>query len=129
MGHGNYKTIPKTWGRAMAFQVLLSAALLAGATAQARAQSKFFLGEGNAPCGSWTTERKANSTDGKQLSAWARGYVSGANVMQKFKDNIFAKNTAELNAMMSWLDEYCRAHPSENLVVATDQLVKTLIER
>jgi hypothetical protein len=34
-----------------------------------------------------------------------------------------------LEAETGWLDEYCRAHPSENHVVATDQLVKTLIER
>ncbi len=56
-------------------------------------------------------------------------YVSGANVMQNFKDNIFAKTTAEMDLMARYIDQYCLEHPADSVVVATDKLVKELIAR
>jgi hypothetical protein len=64
-----------------------------------------------------------------QMSSWLRGYVSGANVMQNFKGNIFAKTRAEMDLMARYIDHYCLEHPADSVVVATDKLVKELIAR
>jgi len=47
--------------------------------------------------------------------------------MQNYKVNIFTATTADMDAMDKWINDYCRAHPLDKLVVAADSLVKTLI--
>ena len=110
-------------------RALTLVALLIGATAPASAQNKLSWGEGSAPCSDWTKEHKANSAVSMQMSSWLRGYVSGANVMQNFKGNIFAKTRAEMDLMARYIDQYCLEHPADSVVVATDKLVKELIAR
>jgi len=106
---------------------LLAVAVLVSGSFQAWSQTKNHWGEGNAPCSEWTKERSAKTVVGTQLAAWLRGYVSGANVMQNYKVNIFTATTADMDAMDRWINDYCRAHPLDKLVVAADSLVKKLI--
>jgi hypothetical protein len=106
---------------------MLAAAMLLAGTIHASSQTKNHWGEGNAPCADWTKERGAHTVLGTQLGAWVRGYVSGANVMQNHRDNLFQVTNADMDAMEGWINDYCLAHPQDKLVVAADLLVKTLM--
>jgi hypothetical protein len=106
---------------------ILAAVMIAGGSLQASSQTKNYWGEGNALCSEWTKERGAKTTLGTQMGAWVRGYVSGANVMQNYKANIFSQTAPAMNAMENWINEYCVAHPLDKLIVASDLLVKTLM--
>jgi hypothetical protein len=108
---------------------MLAAFALLSTKAPAMSQVKNVLGEGNAPCSEWTKERTAKSYLGVELEAWARGYISGANVMQSYKDNLFVVTDEEMSTVEAWIDDYCAKHPSNKLRVATDLLVTTLIAR
>jgi hypothetical protein len=115
-------------GGMMKIRVMMLALLIVGnGTLQASSQTKKYWGEGGAPCSDWTKERGAKTVLGTQMAAWIRGYVSGANVMQNQKINIFENTTNSMNAMEEWINDYCLAHPADKLVVAADLLVKTLM--
>lgn len=114
----------------MKFRIpMLAAFALLSAKAPAMSQVKNVLGDGNAPCSEWTKERTAKSYLGVELGAWALGYISGANVMQNYKDNLLVGTNEETNTMEAWIDDYCIKNPADKLFVATSLLVTTLISR
>jgi hypothetical protein len=96
-------------------------------TSAAEAQMKSYWGEGAAPCSKYTTETEQKTVLGSELSAWVRGYITGANVMQTYTDNVFEMTDAELDNMTNWIDDYCRRNPNASLVAASDLLIKERI--
>jgi len=107
--------------------LLLVVLILMGGIIQASSQTKLFWGEGNALCGEWTKERGANTNKGATLGAWFRGFISGANVMQNYMNNIFDNDGASMAAMDKWMSDYCVGHSSDKLIVGADLLVKAII--
>jgi hypothetical protein len=76
-------------------------------------------GAGVNSCGKWLSDRKADRwyDEGQWLLGWvsAVGYYGVANLRQTDSD-----------AIAAWLDNYCQAHPLDQLDVAADHLVDAI---
>jgi hypothetical protein len=86
------------------------------------------LGAGNFSCGKWSNERRSQSVSGLSAAQWVLGYVSAANRFLLTHDGDVAKNTDNA-ALLAWLDNYCSAHPLDNLNVASGRLILELIKK
>ena len=72
------------------------------------------LGAGaNATCGKWSTDRQNGNAF--PIANWALGYLSGAAVFSK---NLNPLEGLDSDAVLYWLDNYCRSHPLEKFTVA-----------
>lgn len=74
---------------------------------------------GTTSCGKWIEARKNAESDpvALLLSVWVSGFVSGAGF-----------TGAELRyidpaARASWIDNYCKVHPLDDVATAAEQLV------
>lgn len=69
------------------------------------------FGSGNASCGQWIEERRAQSVASLGMEAWVTGYLSGLSQM--------AENDPTQGARMTdvfyWIDNQCRANPTGSL--------------
>jgi hypothetical protein len=105
--------------RVVTLAVAISLAVSLPVSAQ---EKRTAFGEGSASCREWTRERQKNTGLGTELTAWVRGYVTGANA---YADTEFLKQTS-IDAINQWIDNYCRSRPLEILAQVTDALVNTL---
>jgi hypothetical protein len=72
------------------------------------------LGAGaNATCGKWLTDRQNGNAF--SIANWALGYLSGAAV---FSDTLNPLEGLDSDAVLYWIDNYCRSHPLERVTVA-----------
>ena len=76
------------------------------------------LGAGAVSCGKWTQQRQ-NRND-MQIGGWALGFVSGANAMET---NIDFLEAPDADAVLAWVDNYCRSHPLDQVSTALVHLV------
>lgn len=88
-------------------------------------QGIWVLGYNLRTCGSWTKERRANSTSAVVLHAWITGYLSGA-AMTGIPGLL---GGIDNEAIDGWIDNYCSAHPLVTLGEASVALVKELRSR
>ena len=81
-------------------------------------------GVGVSSCGNWTdTSPAANSTKFLMLS-WLQGYLSAYNNYVDHGGNV-AKGT-DIPGIIAWMDNYCHAHPLDNVATASDALMQAL---
>jgi len=106
-----------------AFVLIVSAALLAPT---ASAQRRAMLGEGLASCGQWTQARQANDPKVGRMAQWVAGFLSGLNTEATGKDFLVG---TDFDAVMGWVDNYCRAQPLDPLVTAAAKLRNELQSR
>jgi hypothetical protein len=92
--------------------------------ADAAAETKHMLGLGGSSCGSWT---KASPVTRSLAQQWVVGYLAGLN-SQTPDDLDFIKG-ADFDGLMSWIDNYCRAHPIESINTAANELSTELLRR
>jgi hypothetical protein len=106
--------------------VLLSLIVL---SAPAMAQASL-IGASQQSCGSWTHERKNDSSMSYVYASWIVGYVSGLNAtgVTVLKSPDLLKGI-DGNAVIGWMDNYCRSHPLENLGDATVTLLAELSKK
>jgi hypothetical protein len=74
---------------------------------------RLFFGEGVTSCGSWTQARQTRSLQQGRLVQWVAGYLSGANMDDDTKPE--ALLGTDFNGLMAWIDNYCQAHPLNNV--------------
>lgn len=83
-------------------------------------------GAGLDACSAWLTDRGSSSAFAKAASQarieWITGFLSG--------ENLFAESSGHLkggiddpDGVNKWIDNYCRAHPTDPLWVAVADLV------
>lgn len=80
-------------------------------------------------CGAWLEARKTPNGEAIQQEAWVTGYVSASNafsVAAKQTDFLVGLDTP---ALFAWLDNYCRQHPLERLIAASDALIVDLTKK
>ncbi len=85
---------------------------------QATASERPVLGQGNVSCNSWLEGRQSD-TAGSSRVAWVLGFMTAFNQYgskSQADDVSEGKSTEEL---MSWLDDFCKQHPGDNLHRAT----------
>jgi hypothetical protein len=77
------------------------------------------LGAGaNATCGKWLADRQRGSAF--SISNWALGYLSGAAV---FSQTLNPLESLDSDAVLYWIDTYCRSHPLDKFAVALKAFV------
>jgi hypothetical protein len=102
--------------------VLLSAA-------PARAASEYMiLGAGGRPCGSWLQVRSQALPDSAVLQSWVLGYITSvnANFLTSSPD---VTEGANPDALFSWIDNYCAAHPLDTLARAASALLDSFLAK
>jgi hypothetical protein len=104
--------------------LLLPAGLLSSAPLLAANQYAIF-GAGGRPCGSWLQLRSQLNPDSAVLQSWVLGYITSvnANVLTTSQD-VSGGDTPD--ALYSWIDGYCAAHPLDSLARATGSLLESL---
>lgn len=86
-------------------------------------------GAGRDACSAWLSDRGSTSTSAKAASKarieWISGFLSGV--------NLFAESSGHLKGgvddpegVNKWIDNYCRAHPTDPLWAAVGNLVLDL---
>lgn len=86
------------------------------------------VGYGRISCELWTKERRSESAMSLAYSAWVLGFVSGVNaigILQANESQDFLR-TAVLKDMITWVDDFCVAHPNYNLDTAGFALIDAL---
>ncbi len=102
----------------------VSILLLLAASARASDQYVIF-GVGGRPCGNWLQLRSQALPDSAVLQSWVLGYVTSVNA------NVLTVNPdvaggSSSDALFSWIDDYCAAHPLDSLARAAGSLVDSL---
>ena len=86
-------------------------------------------GEGNASCNAWTREHAARSNRQRDQDSWILGYVNAAASMLEIptvEDVSAPFHNADL---ITWIDDYCSAHPDDPVIRAADALMRDLARR
>jgi hypothetical protein len=97
----------------------------------ASAQTPTHIGPGTVSCANWLKERLVNSRMSLIMKGWVLGYLSGASVMKQTA----GENAPDIlrgvgaNEILDWIDKYCSAHRSDELVQATVQLQAVLRQK
>jgi hypothetical protein len=93
----------------------------------ARAANQYVIfGAGSRPCGSWLQLRSQALPDSAILQSWVLGYVTSVNA------NLLSVNQdvtagAAPDALFSWIDNYCAAHPLDSLARAASALLDSFL--
>ncbi len=85
------------------------------------------LGQGNRSCGKWTQGRKKDDWPQRAAEAWILGFITAYNFYVPGLSNV-AKGT-DVVGREAWIDNYCRDHPLDKIVDATEALIKHLKTR
>ena len=86
-------------------------------------------GEGNASCNAWTREHAARSNRQRDQDSYILGYVNAAASMLEIptvEDVSAPFHNADL---ITWIDDYCNAHPDDPVIRAADALMRDLARR
>lgn len=95
--------------------------------ASAAADDRYvILGAGGRPCGSWLELRSRALPESAVLQSWVLGYVTSvnANVLTGTGD---VSRGDRPEALFTWIDNYCAAHPLDSLARAAGALLDSLL--
>lgn len=103
-------------------------ALLSIAPAHAASGQYVILGAGSRPCGAWLQVRSQALPDSAVLQSWVLGYVTSvnANFLTSSPD---VTQGANPDALFSWIDNYCAAHPLDSLARAASALLDSFLAK
>jgi hypothetical protein len=83
------------------------------------------LGAGGRPCGSWLQVRSQALPDSAMLQSWVLGYVTSVNANVLTVGQDVTKGDSP-DALFTWVDNYCAAHPLDSVARAAGGLVESL---
>lgn len=73
-------------------------------------------------CGKWVNSRAASGWEGQVNVAWLMGFLTGLNTDQtEYKNGLSKISSGE--QILVWTDNYCKAHPLDDLFKAGDELM------
>ena len=99
--------------------------LLAAAPAHAASQYVIF-GAGSRPCGGWLQVRSQALPESAVLQSWLLGYITSVNAnLLSVSQDVTAGAGAD--ALFTWIDNYCAAHPLDSLARAASAMLDSLI--
>ena len=90
------------------------------------------MGEGLNSCGSWVVAERNDAYFGLKVQ-WVLGFLSGMNMRAKI-DGVPTtsnpiKQVRDGDAVQVWMDNYCKAHPTEKIGEAATTLMYELEHR
>lgn len=106
---------------------MIAALLLAVAQPSSSADGIMIFGLGLTSCGSWT----AAKTEGWHRDAyisWLAGFLSGINAAGVGRYGNAVQGT-DMNGLIGWVDNYCAAHPLDNVSAAAENLGVVFLKR
>jgi len=83
------------------------------------------FGAGGRPCGNWLQVRSQALPDSAVLQSWVLGYVTSVNANVLTVNQDLTKGDSP-NALFTWIDDYCAAHPLDSIARAAGSLVDSL---
>jgi hypothetical protein len=86
-------------------------------------------GEGNASCNAWTREHAIRSNRQRDQDSWILGYVNAAASMLELPDVEDVSAPFHNADLITWIDDYCNAHPDDPVIRAADALMRDLARR
>jgi hypothetical protein len=89
-------------------------------------ENSMVLGVGTLPCSQWTAHSRT-APDAYIMKSWVLGYVSAYNFLY-WPNGDITSGTNEAGIVIS-LDNYCAAHPSDTIGIATTSLLVDLAAR
>ena len=94
--------------------------------ASSRAQNT--IGYGETSCRLWIKEHRTRSALSRAYSAWVLGFVSGVNAVGilSFDETSNFIRTAVASGILASINNYCTAHPNDNLDTAAFTLIGEL---
>jgi hypothetical protein len=101
---------------------ILRLAILLACLLPAHAEEATVFGHGLVSCGKWTEARRTTTGQGLYIQ-WLAGFLSGLNIESKGPDVL---NGQGFDALMAWVDNFCRANPLEPIATAGFALMKEL---
>jgi hypothetical protein len=105
---------------------ILFLALSVAAPARAASNQYVILGAGSRPCGSWLQLRSQALPESAILQSWVLGYVTSVNAnLLSVNQDVTAGATPD--ALFSWIDNYCAAHPLDSLARAASALLDSFL--
>jgi hypothetical protein len=106
--------------------LVVTALLLAPMTVRARDQ--IVLGRGVSSCSTWTKEHSIGSFRANEQDSWLFGFITSINM---FAPAEWPDVNAGMDnqALIAWMDNYCRANPLRPIVTAANMLVEELKKR
>ena len=97
-----------------------------GIAADSDGQFRVF-GAGDISCERWLADRREGNPSARQSEMWVAGYLTAYNQFVHKDFDISARYDG--NYLMTWLEEYCRKRPPNQLVIAARELVQMLRRR
>ena len=97
--------------------------------AQEFGEDRVMFGTLGKSCGTWTQLRPAGAlrdsvpAEFGGLLMWVVGYISGANADSSHPDVLLGR---DLDGLIAWIDNYCRANPLKNIASAASSLIVEL---
>ena len=84
------------------------------------------FGAGGRSCGSWLQARTQTLPDSAALQSWVLGYITSvnANLLTSGED---VTGGANADALFSWIDGYCAAHPLDSIARAASALLDSML--
>jgi hypothetical protein len=95
--------------------------LIACSVWPAAAQGRSTSVEGKQWCGAWLRERHAGGQRLQKYEIWVVRFIIGHDSADISSPGFFSKVDAA--GMLAWVDNYCRAHPLNNVQRAAEWLV------
>ena len=96
-----------------------------GASAQGRA----VYGFSSTSCGQWLQARTAKNRSSLQLQAYVDGFLSGYNFASDDPDFLASMPHDKGASFHTWIDDYCRGKPDNDLTEAVVALKDELLAR
>ena len=98
----------------LALALILDVASMTGAANGAGSNT---IGAGTASCGTWIEARRERISVGAEQ--WIFGFLSGVGFMGiGDARRINPLSGVDGKAVLAWIDNYCRAHPADNITTA-----------
>ena len=85
-----------------------------------RANEPSMIGQGLLSCATWTQKRDSSTTETERVErageeAWVAGFLSGAG---EYTQGMNSLEHSDINRVLDYIDNYCKAHPDEQMVRA-----------
>ena len=101
--------------------LFLATSIAAAPAGRAPATIYVIFGAGSRPCGSWLQLRSQAQPDSAMLQSWVLGYITSVNAHELTITKDISDGTNP-EALFSWIDDYCAAHPLDSVARAAASL-------
>lgn len=118
--------------RKITLVILLLAGLLLGTgPVMANGAPPMIYGAGNLSCGTWSEGRRQPHSPAVSLArSWVLGFLSAMDGATHFISHDTKRlRSLDVNAVNSWLDDYCRANLLDHIALAAARLTNQLGEQ